>query len=111
VAVFTHSFDQLTRIFVLGRWPFLTLAVASVFVVPRRRPELARLCHAWGYPFVPVAFVLFSVAMLANEVLNRPSNLLPSVGIVIAGIAVYYGSRAVSSWRTVARAAPADAAP
>ncbi len=111
VAVFTHSFEQLTRIFVLGRWPFLTLAVASVFVVPRRRPELARLCHAWGYPFVPAAFVLFSVAMLGNEVVSRPANLLPSVGIVVAGIAVYYGSRAVSSWRTVARGATADAAP
>jgi amino acid transporter len=104
--VFTHTFEQLARTFVLGRWPFITLAVASVFVVPRRRPELASLCHAWGYPVVPAAFILFSIAMLANEILRRPGDLVPSIVIVAVGIAVYFGSRA---W-TIRRAAAANAA-
>lgn len=110
VAVFTHTFEQLTRIFVLGRWPFIVLAVATVFLIPRRRPELAPLCRAWGYPIVPAAFVLFSLAMLGNELLRRPADLLPSIGIVGLGIVVHYGSRAVSAWRTGARSATPDAA-
>ena len=110
VAVFTHTFEQLTRIFVLGRWPFITLAVATVFILPRRRPELGPLCRAWGYPYVPAAFVLFSLAMLGNELFRRPADLLPSVGIVVVGIAVHYGSRAVTAWRTPARSATPDAA-
>ncbi|HSQ29667.1 MAG TPA: amino acid permease [Gemmatimonadaceae bacterium] len=110
VAVFTHTFEQLTRIFVLGRWPFITLAVATVFLLPRRRPELAPLCRAWGYPYVPAAFVLFSLAMLGNELFRRPANLLPSLGIVGVGIAVYYGSRALSDWRTPAPTATTDPA-
>jgi APA family basic amino acid/polyamine antiporter len=103
VALSTHSFDQLARIFVLGRWPFITLAVATVFFVPRRRPELAPLCRRWGYPFVPAAFLLFSLAMLANEIYRRPTDFAPSLGIVVLGIAVYYASQAWSNRRTAAR--------
>lgn len=110
VAVFTHTFEQLTRIFVLGRWPFITLAVATVFLLPRRRPELAPLCRALGYPYVPAAFVLFSLTMLGNELFRRPANVVPSLGIVAVGIAVYYGSRAVRAWRTPGPTATTDPA-
>lgn len=109
--VFTHTFEQLARIFVLGRWPFITLAVATVFIIPRRRPELAQLCRAWGYPVVPAAFVLFSIVMLGNELLKRPADLLPSVGIVLAGVAVYCGARAWNGWRAAAQRAAPGAAP
>jgi basic amino acid/polyamine antiporter, APA family len=110
VAVFTHTFEQLTRIFVLGRWPFITLAVATVFLVPRRHPELAPLCRRLGYPVVPAAFVLFSIAMLGNELVKRPADLLPSLGIVLVGIVVYYGTRAWKGWRTPTQSATPDAA-
>jgi len=50
IAVTTHTFEQLARIFILGRWPFIMLAVATVFFLPRRRPELAPLCRRFGYP-------------------------------------------------------------
>lgn len=109
-AVFTHTFEQLTRIFVLGRWPFITLAVATVFVVPRRRPELAALCRAWGYPVVPAAFVLFSLVMLGYELLRRPADMLPSVAIVAAGVLIYYASRLWVGWRSPAGSAAAHAA-
>jgi basic amino acid/polyamine antiporter, APA family len=95
--VFTHTFEQLARIFVLGRWPFITLAVATVFVIPRRKPELAGLCRAWGYPVVPAAFILFSVAMLVNEIVRRPGDVIPSLVIIGAGIMVYFASQA---WNT-----------
>ena len=49
-----RSFEQLAEGFVIATWPFFTLAVAGVFVLRRRRPELARriersatpLCHS-----------------------------------------------------------------
>jgi basic amino acid/polyamine antiporter, APA family len=95
--VFTHTFEQLARIFVLGRWPFITLAVATVFVIPRRKPELAALCRAWGYPVVPAAFILFSVAMLVSEIVRRPGDMIPSLVIVALGVVVYFASQA---WNT-----------
>jgi APA family basic amino acid/polyamine antiporter len=95
--VFTRTFEQLARIFVLGRWPFITLAVATVFVIPRRKPELAALCRAWGYPVVPAAFILFSVAMLVSEIARRPGDMIPSLVIIAVGVVVYFASQA---WNT-----------
>lgn len=104
--VFTHTFEQLARIFVLGRWPFITLAVATVFVIPRRKPELAPLCRVWGYPVVPAAFILFSVAMLVSEIVRRPGDMIPSLVIIAVGVVVYFASQA---WNT-RQAAVASAA-
>ena len=108
--VFTHTFEQLARTFVLGRWPFITLAVATVFILPRRNPALAHLRTSPGYPWVPVAFVLFSVAMLVNEIVRRPADMAPSLVIVAVGIVVYLASRFWTNRRAVARSAAPRAA-
>ena len=83
VGVATRTFEQLAEIFVLGNWPFYALAVGAVFLVPRRRPELAPLCRAWGYPVLPFAFLVISIAMLANRVVRRPLEMGLSFGIVL----------------------------
>ena len=108
--VFMHTFEQLARTFVLGRWPFITLAVATVFILPRRRPELAFLRKSVGYPWVPAAFVIFSVAMLVNEVMKRPADMAPSLVIVAIGIVIYFASRFWTNRRAVARRAAPRAA-
>ncbi|HEX8943137.1 MAG TPA: amino acid permease [Gemmatimonadaceae bacterium] len=88
--VATRTFEQLAELFVLGAWPFYALAVGAVFVVPRRRPELAALCRTWGHPFLPGAFLLVSAVMLANAVVQRPLEMAISVGIIALGVPVYY---------------------
>jgi len=108
--VFMHTFEQLARTFVLGRWPFITLAVATVFILPRRKPELAYLRKSVGYPWVPAAFVIFSVAMLVNEVLKRPADMAPSLVIVAVGVVIYLGSRFWTNRRALARSAAPRAA-
>src|SRR5690606_10568394 len=52
VFVLTRTFDQLADTFVLSIWPFYGLAVAGVYRLRRRRPDLARPYKAWGYPVV-----------------------------------------------------------
>lgn len=97
--VATRTFEQLAEIFVLGIWPFYALAVGSVFLVPRRRPDLASRCRAWGYPWLPIAFLVLSVAMLANGVVRRPLESAISFGIILLGIPAYFGWRAVRGSR------------
>jgi amino acid transporter len=99
--VATRSFEQLAEMFVLGIWPFYALGVGAVFLVPRRRPELAPLCRAWGYPVLPAVFLLVSIVMLANRIVSRPLETGISFGIILLGIPVYYMWRALRS-RSVA---------
>ena len=87
------TFEQLVDAFVLLLYPFLALTVAAVFVLRRARPELARPYRTVGYPVVPAIFLVGTVAMMANALLERPATTLISAAIVVAGIPIYHGWR------------------
>jgi APA family basic amino acid/polyamine antiporter len=85
-----RSFEQLADAFILGIWPFYALAVGAVFLLRRRRPDLERPYRAWGYPVVPLVFLLASVAMLANAVVEEPAQTLFGFGVILLGIPVFW---------------------
>ena len=92
-----RTFEQLAEAFVLLLYPFLALTVAAVFVLRRRRPDLPRPYRTAGYPLVPAIFLIGTVAMMANALLERPAATLLGVAIVAAGVPVYF------VWRAAAR--------
>jgi basic amino acid/polyamine antiporter, APA family len=92
--VLFNDFQQLADKFILGIWPFYALAVAAVFVLRRTRPDLPRPYRTWGYPVVPLLFLIASVAMVINALWTDPINTGITFAIILAGIPVYYG------WRT-----------
>jgi len=97
-----RTFEQLAEAFVLLLYPFLALTVAAVFVLRRRRPALPRPYRTAGYPVVPAIFLVGTVAMMGNALLERPASTLLSAAIVAAGVPVYFG------WRGAGRRPPAD---
>jgi APA family basic amino acid/polyamine antiporter len=94
--VLFNDFQQLADKFILGIWPFYALAVAAVFVLRRTRPDLPRPYRTWGYPVVPLLFLIASVAMVLNALWTDPVNTGITFAIILAGIPVYYGWRAWS---------------
>jgi APA family basic amino acid/polyamine antiporter len=90
-----RSFEQLADAFILGIWPFYALAVGAVFRLRRTRPDLERPYRTWGYPLVPIVFLLASVAMLANAVIESPGQTLFGFGVILVGIPVYFAWRAI----------------
>lgn len=88
--VSSRSFEQLADAFVLGIWPFYVLAVFAVFRLRRSRPALHRPYRTVGYPVVPVIFLLASVAMLLNALVQQPGSTLFGFGIILLGIPVFY---------------------
>jgi len=102
--VLLNDFQQLADKFILGIWPFYALAVAAVFVLRRTRPDLARPYRTWGYPVVPLLFLLASVAMVVNALWTDPVNTGITFAIILVGIPVYFGWRA---WSGRAVAVPA----
>ncbi|MGH8265289.1 MAG: APC family permease [Steroidobacteraceae bacterium] len=87
--VLLQTFDQLTHMFVIGFWPFYALAVAGIFVLRRRRPEIARPYRVHGYPWVPAVFILSALLLVGNALVQAPWQTLKSLGWSIAGIPVY----------------------
>src|SRR5262249_50842367 len=56
--VMVRNFEQLADTFVLGIWPFYAGAAAAVYVLRRKRPDLARPYRVWGYPLTPAIFLV-----------------------------------------------------
>ena len=90
VYVLENDFAQLAGKFILGIWPFYALAVAAVFVLRRRRPELPRPYRVWGYPFVPAVFLVASAGMVANALVTDPVNTGVTLLIIAMGLPVYW---------------------
>lgn len=88
--VLQHDFAQLADKFILGAWPFFALAVAAVFVLRRRQPELARPYRTWGYPVTPLLFLGASLWMVVNALITDPINTGATFAIILSGIPVYY---------------------
>jgi basic amino acid/polyamine antiporter, APA family len=96
VYVLLNDFQQLADKFILGIWPFYALAVGAVFVLRRTRPDLPRPYRTWGYPLVPLFFLLASLGMVINALWTDPINTGVTFGIILAGVPAYFLWRAWS---------------
>jgi APA family basic amino acid/polyamine antiporter len=92
-----HNFEELTAIFILGLWPFYTLAALAVIVLRFKRPTLARPYLTPGYPYVPLLFVGSSALVLINSLIEQPTVTLINTCITLSGIPVYF------LWRVLTR--------
>lgn len=90
VFVLVRSFTELADQFVIGIWPFYALAVAAVYVLRRRRPDLPRPYRTWGYPVVPAVFLVASLFLLGNYLISKPQAFLTDVAVILSGVPVLW---------------------
>ncbi len=88
VYVTFRSFEQLTDAFVVGLFPFYALAVAAVFRLRRREPELPRPFRVPGYPWVPGVFLVGAAAVMVGAVADADRNGLFALAVLGAGLLV-----------------------
>lgn len=69
---------------------FGSLGGAAIFVLRARRPELHRPYRAWGYPVVPALYVLGSLALVWNTLMERPGASIAGLGLVALGLPFYW---------------------
>jgi basic amino acid/polyamine antiporter, APA family len=91
--VLANDFAQLADKFILGIWPFYALAVAGVFVLRRRRPDMPRPYRVWGYPLVPLLFIGAAVGLIVNALLTQPRDTGFTFLIILAGLPVFWARR------------------
>jgi amino acid transporter len=91
--VLLRRFEQLADTFVTAIVPFYALGVASVFVL-RKHDKYAPSFHVPWYPVVPAMFVLSTFYLLANALIDPSSRWATAavLGIVLAGVPVYYAT-------------------
>lgn len=89
--VLLRTFEQLADAFVTAIIPFYALGVAAIFLL-RRRPDYDPSFRVPGYPLVPILFVLATLFILGNAILDPSSRVatLATLGLVVLGTPVYY---------------------
>lgn len=68
---------------------FSALTVGSVIVLRWKRPDLNRPYRLWGYPFVPIVFILAHLWIAWGSLIENPLDTLRGVFIVALGIPAY----------------------
>lgn len=84
------TFSKLADTFVFTMWIFYGLAAAAVIILRRTQPDLPRPYRCWGYPIVPILFVLVALAMTGLSIVENPKGTLPWIGVLLAGFPVYF---------------------
>lgn len=93
VVAFSSSFDTLTDYAIFGLWIFYGLVTAAVFILRRKLPEADRPYRAWGYPVVPVLFLLATALILGTTLVGAQADFTDAVtrllhGQFLSGLAV-----------------------
>ncbi len=85
----TGTFEQLVVYGGFAIAIFSALAVACVFALRRRAPELPRPFRVPGFPWVPAAFVVATLWIAGHVLFERPTEALLSLATVAAGVPLY----------------------
>jgi amino acid transporter len=88
--VLTRTFEQLADTFVLSIWPFYGIAIAGLYRLRARLPDLPRPYKVPGYPVLPAVFIAAVVYLVGNAFVSDPLWTGITFAIVLAGIPVYY---------------------
>ncbi len=84
------SFKQFFSLAIFAEWLFYMIAGTTVFVFRWRDPQAARPYRVWGYPIVPVLFVLASAVLLYFTFRDNYPNSGFGCLAILAGIPVFY---------------------
>jgi len=88
--VLTGTFEQLFTYVIVVSWIFYAMSATGVFVSRFRNPDAHRPYKTWGYPVTPLLFILFSIYLVLNTLVENPRDSLIGVGIVLIGIPAYW---------------------
>jgi len=69
---------------------FNTLTIAGLFVLRRRRPDLPRPYKAFGYPLVPLLYLVIAAFLLVFIAVGDPGNAGIGAVLIAAGVPFYW---------------------
>jgi basic amino acid/polyamine antiporter, APA family len=84
------TYNQLLDYVIFAVLLFYILTILGLFRLRRTRPDAPRPYRAWGYPFVPVLYIVLALFIEWALLMHRPARSLAGLGIVAVGIPIYF---------------------
>jgi APA family basic amino acid/polyamine antiporter len=89
ILTLSGSFDTLTDYVIFAGWIFYALNTASVFIYRRKMPDVPRSYKTFGYPFVPILFLIAAAWLILSTLMTAPLRSLIGIGFIALGIPLY----------------------
>jgi APA family basic amino acid/polyamine antiporter len=75
-------------------WIFYAMSCAGVIILRRKQPEMKRPYKTWGYPWVPLTFIVFAALLVLNTIIQDPRDSFIGLVLLLTGVPAYaYWSR------------------
>ena len=97
LTLFAGTFQQLFSLAIYAEWLFYMLAASTVFVFRKRERDRPRPYSTWGYPLVPLFFIVASAVLLYYTFTENLRNSAVGTLIILAGVPVFYWFRSRSA--------------
>lgn len=69
---------------------FYVITISGIFVLRAKRPDIPRPYKAFGYPVLPLIYIILALAFCVGLVYTSPTYSLWGLGITLVGIPLYY---------------------
>ncbi len=87
---FSGTYNQLLDYVMFAALLFYILTIGSVFVLRRKRPDIERPYKAFGYPILPMIYIIVCFLIVVVLLIEKPDFTWPGLIIVFTGVPVYY---------------------
>ncbi len=69
---------------------FYMLTIAGIFILRKKRPDAERPYKAFGYPLLPIIYIVMGAAFCLLLIIYKPQFTWPGLIIVLLGVPLYY---------------------
>lgn len=88
--IWTSTFEQIMTLIGFTLSLFTIMSVTGVFVLRYKMKKNGEdFYHTFGYPFIPIFFILVEGCMMVYVFANRPVQSLIGIGITFIGLIIY----------------------
>lgn len=95
ILILSGTFDILTDMLIFVSWIFYGMGAFGVFVLRKKMPQEIRPYKVWGYPYVPVIFIIFASAFvvftLYNDIVSYAAGKTQIINSVFGLLLVFIG--------------------
>ena len=83
------TYEQIYTYVVFAALLFHVATAGAVIVLRRKRPDVERPYRVFGYPWVPLLFILASILLIGNTLFEKPIESLIGLVFIAAGVPAY----------------------
>ncbi len=90
VLAFSASYDTITDYAIFALTMFYALVTGAVFIFRRTEPNAERTYRTWGYPVVPILFILVSSWLILQTIYDKPRQSGIGLALILVGLPIYF---------------------